>query len=100
MLPELRLVNKILGTDLQEEQVDAEELRKIIQELLQTLEMREARIIELRFGLNDYQMKTLEQVGKDFFVTKERIRQIEAKALRRLRHPTRRKKIKEIIHII
>ena len=62
-------------------------------ELLNTLTDRERKIIALRFGLEDGRPKTLEEVGKEFKVTRERVRQIEAKALRKLRHPSRSKKL-------
>ncbi|RJQ37620.1 MAG: sigma-70 family RNA polymerase sigma factor, partial [Dehalococcoidia bacterium] len=62
--------------------------------VLSTLNPREQRIIQLRFGLEDGQSRTLEEVGKVFNVTRERIRQIEAKAIRKLRHPTRSRKLR------
>ena len=62
---------------------------------MQTLSAREAKVLELRFGLRDGKARTLEEVGKEFNVTRERIRQIEAKALRKLRHPSRSKKLKD-----
>jgi len=65
--------------------------------VLHTLNEREARVLELRFGLEDGRSRTLEEVGKDFGVTRERIRQIEAKALRKLRHPNRSKKLKDYL---
>jgi len=61
--------------------------------LLDTLTPREQRVLQLRFGLEDGRSRTLEDVGKEFNVTRERIRQIEAKALRRLRHPSRSRKL-------
>lgn len=70
-----------------------EELLKI----LDTLTAREEKVLRLRFGLDDDRTRTLEQVGKEFNVTRERIRQIEAKALRKLRHPSRSKKIKDFL---
>ncbi len=72
-------------------------LKKDIEELLNELSEREREILKLRFGLEDNQPRTLEEVGKLFNVTRERIRQIEAKALRRLRHPSRSKKIKDYL---
>ena len=66
-------------------------------EVLQTLTPREAKVLSLRFGLEDGNPKTLEEVGKEFNVTRERIRQIEAKALRKLRHPSRSKKLKDFL---
>jgi RNA polymerase primary sigma factor len=72
-------------------------LKKDINELLNELSEREREILKLRFGLVDNQPRTLEEVGRLFNVTRERIRQIEAKALRRLRHPSRSKKIKDYL---
>lgn len=72
-------------------------LREHIWEVLQSLTDRERKIIEMRFGLIDGKTRTLEEVGKEFGVTRERIRQIEAKALRKLRHPSRAKKLKDYI---
>ncbi len=64
---------------------------------LSTLTEREAKVLKLRFGLEDGRSRTLEEVGKEFDVTRERIRQIEAKALRKLRHPSRSKKVKDFL---
>ena len=64
---------------------------------LQTLTPREEKVLRLRFGLDDGRARTLEEVGKEFNVTRERIRQIEAKALRKLRHPSRSKKLKDYL---
>jgi len=72
-------------------------LREQVTDVLHTLNEREARVLELRFGLEDGKSRTLEEVGKDFGVTRERIRQIEAKALRKLRHPNRSKKLKDYL---
>jgi len=69
-------------------------LQEKIQELLETLTDRERRVLQLRFGLIDGRARTLEEVGKEFNVTRERIRQIEAKALRKLRHPSRARLLK------
>ena len=63
--------------------------------MLDTLTPREEMVLRLRYGLEDGHPRTLEEVGKEFGVTRERIRQIEAKALRKLRHPSRSKKLKE-----
>jgi len=68
-------------------------LREQLEEVMKTLTPREAKVLRLRFGLDDGKARTLEEVGKEFDVTRERIRQIEAKALRKLRHPSRSKKI-------
>ena len=62
-----------------------------------SLTEREAKVLRLRFGLEDGRPRTLEEVGKEFDVTRERIRQIEAKALRKLRHPSRSKKLKDFL---
>ena len=70
-------------------------LREHIEDVMQTLTPREAKVLKLRFGLQDGRMRTLEEVGKEFDVTRERIRQIEAKALRKLRHPSRSKRFYE-----
>ena len=70
-------------------------LKEQLEEVMATLTPREAKVLRLRFGLNDGKARTLEEVGKQFNVTRERIRQIEAKALRKLRHPSRSKKLKE-----
>ena len=70
-------------------------LREQLEEVMQTLTPREAKVLRLRFGLDDGKARTLEEVGKEFDVTRERIRQIEAKALRKLRHPSRSKKLKD-----
>ncbi|MFC1967842.1 RNA polymerase sigma factor RpoD [Chloroflexota bacterium] len=72
-------------------------LKEQIADVLSTLTPREARVVELRFGLEDGRSRTLEEVGKEFKVTRERIRQIEAKALRKLRHPTRSRKLKDYL---
>ena len=65
--------------------------------VLDTLTEREQKVLRLRFGLDDGRARTLEEVGKEFNVTRERIRQIEAKALRKLRHPSRSKKLKDYL---
>ena len=65
--------------------------------VLDTLTLREERVLRLRFGLDDGHQRTLEEVGRVFEVTRERIRQIEAKALRKLRHPSRSKKLKDYL---
>ena len=72
-------------------------LKEQISQVLHTLTDREARVLELRFGLNDGKSRTLEEVGREFGVTRERIRQIEAKALRKLRHPLRSQKLKDFL---
>ena len=70
-------------------------LKDEIAEVLLTLTEREEKVIRLRFGLEDGKSRTLEEVGQMFGVTRERIRQIEAKALRKLRHPSRSRKLKD-----
>ena len=72
-------------------------LKEQIEEVLNTLTPREQRVLQLRFGLEDGRSRTLEEVGKEFNVTRERIRQIEAKALRKLRHPSRSRKLKDYL---
>lgn len=70
-------------------------LKEQLEEVMNTLTPREAKVLKLRFGLEDGKARTLEEVGKEFDVTRERIRQIEAKALRKLRHPSRSKKLRD-----
>jgi RNA polymerase primary sigma factor len=72
-------------------------LKEQLLEVLDTLTPREQKVLRLRFGLDDGRARTLEEVGKEFDVTRERIRQIEAKALRKLRHPSRSKKLKDFL---
>ena len=72
-------------------------LREQLVEVLGTLTEREQKVLRLRFGLDDGRARTLEEVGKEFNVTRERIRQIEAKALRKLRHPSRSRKLKDYL---
>ena len=72
-------------------------LREQLEEVLSTLTEREQKVLKLRFGLEDGRARTLEEVGKEFKVTRERIRQIEAKALRKLRHPSRSRKLKDYL---
>ncbi len=72
-------------------------LREQLADVLSTLTPREAKVLKLRFGLEDGRSRTLEEVGKEFNVTRERIRQIEAKALRKLRHPSRSRKLKDYL---
>lgn len=72
-------------------------LREQLGEVLETLTLREKKVLELRFGLEDGRSRTLEEVGQHFGVTRERIRQIEAKALRKLRHPSRSKRLKDFL---
>ena len=73
-------------------------LKEQLEEVMNTLTPREAKVLKLRFGLEDGKARTLEEVGKEFDVTRERIRQIEAKALRKLRHPSRSKKLKDYMN--
>lgn len=72
-------------------------LKEQLNEVLDTLTDREQKVLRLRFGMNDGRARTLEEVGKEFDVTRERIRQIEAKALRKLRHPSRRRKLRDYL---
>ena len=80
-----------------EEYTENEILKEEINEVLESLQPREQEVLRLRFGLKDGTCHTLEEVGKKFNVTRERIRQIEAKALRKLRHPSRAKKLKDFM---
>ena len=73
-------------------------LREQLEEVMNTLTPREAKVLKLRFGLEDGKARTLEEVGREFQVTRERIRQIEAKALRKLRHPSRSKKLRDYMN--
>ena len=73
-------------------------LREQLEDVMGTLTPREAKVLKLRFGLDDGKARTLEEVGKEFDVTRERIRQIEAKALRKLRHPSRSKKLRDYMN--
>ena len=72
-------------------------LKELVEDVLDTLNLRERRVLQLRFGLEDGRSRTLEEVGREFGVTRERIRQIEAKALRKLRHPSRSRKLKDFL---
>ena len=80
-----------------EEYTENEILKEEIDDVLQSLQQREQEVLRLRFGLKDGTCHTLEEVGKKFNVTRERIRQIEAKALRKLRHPSRAKKLRDFM---
>ncbi len=73
-------------------------LKEQLEEVMNTLTPREAKVLKLRFGLEDGKARTLEEVGREFDVTRERIRQIEAKALRKLRHPSRSKKLRDYMN--
>jgi RNA polymerase primary sigma factor len=72
-------------------------LREQVAKVLDSLEGREERVIRLRFGLDDGRPRTLEEVGHEFGLTRERIRQIEAHALRKLRHPSRSRKLRDYV---
>jgi RNA polymerase primary sigma factor len=80
-----------------DEQATRELLKAHLDEVLDSLSVREKRVLQLRFGLEDGKQRTLEEVGKEFGVTRERIRQIEAKAIRKLKHPTRAKKLRDYL---
>ncbi len=80
-----------------QEEVSRKMLRETVNEVLGELTEREAKVLSLRFGLEDGRQRTLEEVGKEFDVTRERIRQIEAKAIRKLKHPSRSKKLKDFL---
>jgi len=98
---ENELKSKILGASYQQEvatpKSEIELLKEQVDQVLGTLSDRERRVLEERFGLKDGRPKTLEEVGKMFAVTRERIRQIEAKSLRKLRHPSRGNKLKDYL---
>ena len=72
-------------------------LKEQIDEVVSSLSEREQRVLQLRFGLEDGRSRTLEEVGREFNVTRERIRQIEAKVLRKLRHPSRSRKLRDYL---
>jgi len=80
-----------------DESASRELLKENIKEVLDTLTEREAKVLKMRFGLDGYKPMTLEEVGKAFGVTRERVRQIECKALRKLKHPSRRKKLQDYL---
>ncbi len=80
-----------------DEQATRELLKDHLDEVLDTLSPREKRVLQLRFGLEDGKQRTLEEVGREFGVTRERIRQIEAKAIRKLKHPTRAKRLRDYL---
>jgi RNA polymerase primary sigma factor len=93
-----------LGDFIEDQDVQApadaaafELLREQLEDVLDTLTPREQKVLRLRFGLDDGRTRTLEEVGQVFGVTRERIRQIEAKALRKLRHPMRSKRLKDYL---
>ena len=79
------------------EYLDEQYTMEQLDEVLDTLTEREQKVLRLRFGMNDGRARTLEEVGKEFDVTRERIRQIEAKALRKLRHPSRSRKLRDYL---
>ena len=94
--------NSLLGDFIEDHNMQApleaasyQLLKEQVDDVLFTLDEREARVLQLRFGLEDGRQRTLEEVGRDFGVTRERVRQIEAKALRKLRHPTRSNKLRD-----
>jgi RNA polymerase primary sigma factor len=86
--------DKVLGPV---EKADHQLLKEQVRNVLGLLNPREREVLEMRFGLNDGQDHTLEEVGQHFGVTRERIRQIEAKALRKLRHPTRSRQLRDYL---
>ena len=88
------------GTQAPSDAATKQMLKEKISEVLSTLKISEKTVLELRFGLTDGKSRTLEEVGKEFGVTRERIRQIEAKALRKLRVPIRSRKLREVIENI
>ena len=95
-----------LGDFIEDEQTAApsdmvafQMLKEQLLGVLDTLTPREEKVLRLRYGLDDSRPRTLEEVGKEFNVTRERIRQIEAKALRKLRHPSRSKRLKDFLDV-
>ena len=95
-----------LGDFIEDKEADApiktvasELLKEDLQEVMKQLSPRERDVLRLRFGMDDGRQRTLEEVGQLFGVTRERIRQIEAKALRKLRHPNRRKRLEEYVEV-
>jgi len=100
-LTEARMEGLLPQGITEEEAIDAMDrelfLKKGLSEVLKTLTPREQRVLELRFGLEDGRSRTLEEVGKEFNVGRGRIQQIEAKALRRLRHPSRSRRLKDYL---
>lgn len=95
--PEVKLLGAIFGEKLSKVIKLEDELKAAIEYALSTLTPKEQKVLRLRFGLEDGRSRTLQEVGKEFRVTRERIRQIEAKALRKLRHPTRSWKLKDYL---
>jgi RNA polymerase primary sigma factor len=98
--------NSFLGDFIKDENAPApvdvatqQLLREQVEEILEELSERERKVLEMRFGLIDGRNRTLEEVGNEFGVTRERIRQIEAKALRKMRHPTRIRKLEGFIEL-
>ncbi len=87
-----------IGVAKPDDMVMRELLREDLEHVMKTLTDRERMVLRLRFGLDDGRPRTLEEVGQVYNVTRERIRQIEAKALRKLRHPTRSRKLREYLH--
>jgi len=91
------VMDRVAGLDVSELIFITGHLKEQVEDVLASLTPRERRVLQLRFGLDDGRSRTLEEVGKEFGVTRERIRQIEAKALRKLRHPSRSKKLKDYL---
>jgi RNA polymerase sigma factor (sigma-70 family) len=90
-------VLRLMAPDSPEDDFEKENLKQVLMGTLETLNAREKKVLELRFGLKDGKTRMLEEVARDFGVTRERIRQIEDKALRKLRHPSRSKNLKDFI---
>jgi len=91
------VMDRLEGLDVTELIFITGHLKEQVEAVLDSLTGRERRVLQLRFGLEDGRSRTLEEVGRDFNVTRERIRQIEAKALRKLRHPSRSRKLKDYL---
>lgn len=96
---EMQMSRELITESGLDDQVAATMLKDQIDEVLGTLTDRERRVLDLRYGLTDGQERTLEEVGQEFEVTRERVRQIEAKALRKLRHPSRSRKLRDYIEL-
>lgn len=97
---EIQMPRELITENDLDDQVAATMLKDQLDEVLNTLTDRERKVLDLRYGLTDGEEKTLEEVGQEFNVTRERVRQIEAKALRKLRHPSRSRKLRDYIDLM